>query len=352
MYYVNPISLANKVLNRLEVKAGRSRLISRPVEVTVEPTLMCNSDCLMCNRNFHRKGDKNVSGFLTWETLNKVKPFLRTAERVVFSGFGEPLLHPEFLDMARMIKKEGPHVLFFTNALRLTEDIARGLADTDLDAIYVSMGGGTRETYKKIRGVDGFDDVVRNIEALTRYKRLKKKNRPAVYFNVVAMTSVLDELEEIVSLADRIGVEAVDMPNLVVHGDAVKEESLWLCPERATAAFNRASILAERLHVGFRSPRITECRLDCRHFFTSFYLAWDGQVLSCPQERYIIGNVKDTSLSGIWNGSGIIGLREEYHAGGLDSTCPKCPCWDNRSKTHLDSWPNSREYAQKVPPCL
>jgi len=254
--------------------------------------------------------------------------------------------------MARMIKKEGPHVLFFTNALRLTEDIAKGLVDSGLDIVYVSMGGGTKETYKKIRGVNGFDDVVRNIEALTRYKRLKKKNRPVVYFNVVAMAGVLDELEEIVSLADRIGVEAVDMPNLVVHGDSVKEESLWLCPERATAAFDRASILADRLHVGFRSPRITERRLDCRHFFTSFYVAWDGQVLSCPMERYIIGNVKDSSLSEIWNGSGIIGLREEYYAKGLGSTCAKCPCWDNHPKTFFDSWPNSREYAQKVPPCL
>jgi MoaA/NifB/PqqE/SkfB family radical SAM enzyme len=351
MYYVNPLSLANKILNRLEIKARRTRLISRPIEITLEPTLMCDSNCLMCNRNFFRKEDRNVRGLLDWKTLEAVRPFFRFSERVVFSGFGEPLLHPEFLKMAAAIKKEGPDVLFFTNALDLTEKLAQGLVEADLDFVYVSLGGASRETYKKVRGVDGFDRVVANVEALTRAKKAMNKKRPSVRFNVVAMASVLDELDEIVSLAGRVGVEAVDMPNMVAHGESIRGESLWLQPERAAKALAGAASLAERLGIEFRSPGLAENKLDCRHFFTSFYVAWDGDVLTCPMERYVVGNVKDQAPSAIWNGLGLVGLRKAYFDKGLASTCPKCPCWDYRPDTFFDSWPNSRRYAERIPPC-
>ena len=89
MYFVNKRSFANKILNRLEMKAKRIRMLSRPVELTLEPTLKCNSNCLMCNRNFSRAETKQAEGFLSWATFRKVQPFFQTAERVLFGGFGK-----------------------------------------------------------------------------------------------------------------------------------------------------------------------------------------------------------------------------------------------------------------------
>ena len=50
--------LVNRAANTIERKLGRTRLFSRPSELTIEPTLQCNSDCIMCNRSFNREEDK------------------------------------------------------------------------------------------------------------------------------------------------------------------------------------------------------------------------------------------------------------------------------------------------------
>lgn len=105
MFYVNSVSFLNKLVNRLEIKLKRTRLISRPVSVIIEPTVKCNSNCIMCNRNFHRPDTKQENGMLSKDTLEKVKTFIRTAERIMFGGGGEPFLHPEYTSLLREIKK-------------------------------------------------------------------------------------------------------------------------------------------------------------------------------------------------------------------------------------------------------
>src|SRR6185369_520148 len=150
MFYVNAKSFVNKLVNRAEIKLGRSRLLSRPVELTMEPTLECNSNCVMCNRNFSRQEVKQTKGFLSWDVFNKVRPFFPTAERVLFGGFGEPLMHPHYLEMLKEIKKSGPFVYVFTNGILLNEMVGKELVDAGMDMICVSMGGATKETYHKI----------------------------------------------------------------------------------------------------------------------------------------------------------------------------------------------------------
>lgn len=99
-------TLFRRTLNYIEIKLKRSRLISKPLFVGIEPTLQCNSNCIMCNRQFNRKEDKLANGFLSWDTFNKVKPFFKYAEAVCFGGFGESLLHPDYLPMLYMKLKK------------------------------------------------------------------------------------------------------------------------------------------------------------------------------------------------------------------------------------------------------
>lgn len=348
MHFVNLLSFYNKILNRSEIKLKRIRLISRPVELTLEPTLKCNSNCIMCNRNFNRKEAKNAEGFLSWDILWKVKPFFKYAERVGFSGFGEPLLHPEYLAMLREIKKAGSFVYFFTNGTLMTEEIGKELVEAGIDMICVSIGGASRDTYKKIRGIDAFKTVVDNIKRISEYKRKIKRKKPLLSFNVVAMNSLLPELEALLDLAHELGVEHIAFPNLVVQGESMNKESIWHNKEKAGKTFKKAGDLARELGITFIAPRLDICKIDCREFFKSLYITWDGKVLSCALERYIIGDLNKSTIASIWNGKGITKLRKDYYKKGLEGTCPNCPCWDNRPETFLSPWINSREYAKKI----
>lgn len=348
MFIVNKRSFTNKILNRLEIKAKRIRMRSRPVELTLEPTLKCNSNCVMCNRNFSRAETKQIEGFLSWKTFQRAEPFFRYAERVLFGGFGESLLHPDYTAMIRDIKKSGPFVYFFTNGILMTEVTGRKLADAGMDMICISMGGATRETYRKIRGVDAFDTVVDNIRRISEYRKQKNKGKPILSFNVVAMNSLLPELEQLVRLAHEIGVSKISFPNMVVQGPDIEDESIWLKKGVATRLFAEAGRLANSLGILFIPPNLNVCTNHCFDLFNRLTINWDGTVMSCAMERYIVGNLKETTIGQIWNSEGMIKLRKDYYSLGLERLCPNCTCWDNRPGTFLKPSVNSRKYAQRV----
>ncbi len=343
-----PVPMANDLLNRIEQRLGRPRLISRPVDLTLEPTLRCNSNCIMCNRNFSRREDKKADGFLSWDVLEKVRPFFRFTRSVEFSGFGEPLLHPEFLPMLREIKKFAGFVYFYTNGILLSEGLGRGLVDAGADLISISIGGATRETYRRIRGVDSFDQVVANIRSISGYKIQKGVGKPILAFNVVIMNSLLPELREMVTLAHAIGVSRIALPNLVAQGEAMIPESVWGNREAALEEFRKTRDFARNLAVEFQAPELRGFSLRCRAFFKRMFITWDGLVLSCPLERFRVGDLREQKIGSIWNGDGLRKLRRRYLRQGPAALCPRCPCWDDRPESYLRPWPNSREFAEKV----
>lgn len=346
--YTNYRAVLTKLINLLEIRMKRTRLISRPLNITLEPTLRCNSNCIMCNRNFNRKEDKASQGFLSWEILNAAKPFFKHAKSVLFGGFGEALMHPDYIPMLKEIKKEGPFVYFFTNGILLTEETGQALVEAGIDRISISMGGASRETFHKIRGVDAFDQVVDNIRKLDAYKRKTNRKKPVLAFNVVAMTSILNEFEALMHLAKSVGVESVTMPNMVVQGKELMDESIWHHEKKARAAIIKAADLSKKLGIHYSPPNLDRCTVDCHEFFKKFAINWDGTVMSCPMERYIVGDLKKNTMEEIWNGTGMRGLRKRYFEEGIQGVCPNCFSWDNRPEAYLYPAENAREFANKL----
>ncbi|OGP13030.1 MAG: hypothetical protein A2052_04000 [Deltaproteobacteria bacterium GWA2_54_12] len=343
------VSISNMYLNRFEVSQKRTRLLSRPLNIALEPTLKCNSDCFMCNRNFSRAETKKAESFLSWETFNMVRPLFKYTRSVLFGGFGEALLHPEYIPMLREMKKEARFVFTYTNAILMTEEVGRALVDAGMDRICVSIGGASRETYKKIRGVDKYDRVVENLKLIRDYKKKKGVARPAVFLEVVAVNSVLPEMTAFIELASELEVKTVTVANMVAQGEALRKESVWLNPVEAKAAFEKASKLAEKYGIKFNQPSLeAKRRTGCSMLFDMMVVNWDGTVMSCPRERYIIGDLRSTPPGDIWNSKGMKELRKNLYEKGLADVCPRCTCWDNDPENFLDPPFNSREHATRI----
>jgi len=85
---------------------------------------------------------------------------------LVFTGMGEPLLHPQILDMFRTSKSAGiPTVRVVTTALLLTKEKTDTiLSNQSLDQIFVSLDAFRPETYQKVKRSPHFDKVLANIE--------------------------------------------------------------------------------------------------------------------------------------------------------------------------------------------
>ena len=124
-------------------EAGEERLalhLARPDvrRAYIEVTSHCNLDCAMCVRQVW----KDPSGHMSWETFEAVVEGLRAfphLRQVTFGGYGEPLIHPRFPEMAARVAELGVEVVVTTNGLLLDGPMAEQLLDARLGRVVVSL---------------------------------------------------------------------------------------------------------------------------------------------------------------------------------------------------------------------
>jgi MoaA/NifB/PqqE/SkfB family radical SAM enzyme len=118
----------------------------------------CNSRCISCDYWRHGRAELDL------ESVSRLLPGLeRLKTEVVLISGGEPLLNPQWAEIAALLRGRGLKLWLLTSGLSLAKH-ARTVAAL-FDAITVSLDGTDRSTYAAIRGVDAFDVVCRGIRA-------------------------------------------------------------------------------------------------------------------------------------------------------------------------------------------
>ncbi len=137
-----------------------SNSLQRLPLVTLYLTERCNSRCVTCD--YWRTGRADV----TLESVRALLPSLEQlqTQAVLISG-GEPLLNPEWPEIAHELRSQGLSLWLLTSGLSLAKH-ARRVAQL-FDAVTVSMDGTNPETYAAIRGLDAFDKVCEGVRAVT-----------------------------------------------------------------------------------------------------------------------------------------------------------------------------------------
>ena len=91
----------------------------------LEPTKKCNLACLGCYRENDPRGHKTLA-----EVRHDLDVFrrFRTVDGVSIAG-GDPLVHPEIVEIVRMVARDGLKPIVNTNGLALTEELLGELKD-------------------------------------------------------------------------------------------------------------------------------------------------------------------------------------------------------------------------------
>jgi radical SAM protein with 4Fe4S-binding SPASM domain len=215
------------------------------------------------------------------------------------------------------------------------------------DEVCISFGGATEETYQKIRGVP-MAPIVENIKYLNSLKRSLNKKKPKLSFAIVAMKSIFNDLLDILDIARDIGVEKIEMANIVVQDERLIDESPWLHKEEYLSIMDEFKKKAERYNIELQLFKLENCLEECFHLFSSITITWDGLILSCPMERFIIGNLNEYDIKSIWNHKNYLKLRDRYLKEGLESLCKNCFTWNNSKEAYLYPNKNSRLYAEVI----
>jgi MoaA/NifB/PqqE/SkfB family radical SAM enzyme len=349
-----------------EFGAGQAVLQAGPLEAYVEVAARCNLRCQMCPITVDPRYDplSGRPGLFAPELFDRLEPFFPTLQRVYLIGLGEPTLHAGLPEFTRRLAEVGVEVWVTTNATLLDDEQAEALALAGLSHVSVSIDGGTRETYERIRVRGKFDHVVRGLKALGRARA--RHGNPEIWLNVVATASNVPELVQLVELCAEAGGDGVFIEGLYPYShptieEFCRKESLdHLGEERVRELFAAAESRAAELGIRWmtrldeqvmNAPKLStepapplpeaasqpqpappeageEAPLTlpfaCSEPWSNLNINASGEVRPCCFNDIVLGDLNKQSIEEIWNGPGYTALRSDMAAGRVPPTCATC----------------------------
>ena len=263
-------------------------------------------------------------------------------------GIGEPLLNKQIFEIVAYLKTKGATVLFNSDAISLTQKRAAQLIDSGLDEYRVSMDAATRETYARIRGVDQFARVIRNVGYLVSLLQQQGCSRPRVSMWFTTLKTNLDELPAFIRLAAQLGVPEVNAQRLVFYGQglAVQEQSLHRrLEEREQGLLGEAEAVAQQYGITFKASGATtpiqslngaapdqRPWAGCQRPWTLSYVTANGNVLPCcispwttkSYRNLVLGNAFTTEFAHVWNGERYQQFRQDFESEVAPDPCRGC----------------------------
>ena len=316
-----------------------------PHTLYLETTNRCDSECQTCLRTFNTLEPPKD---LTLAEVQRLVDQFPVLERVVLHGIGEPLLNKQIFEIVAYLKTKGATVLFNSDAISLTQKRAAQLIDSGLDEYRVSMDAATRETYARIRGVDQFARVIRNVGYLVSLLQQQGCSRPRVSMWFTTLKTNLDELPAFIRLAAQLGVPEVNAQRLVFYGQglAVQEQSLHRrLEEREQGLLGEAEAVAQQYGITFKASGATtpiqslngaapdqRPWAGCQRPWTLSYVTANGNVLPCcispwttkSYRNLVLGNAFTTEFAHVWNGERYQQFRQDFESEVAPDPCRGC----------------------------
>jgi MoaA/NifB/PqqE/SkfB family radical SAM enzyme len=327
------------------VPGGRPAVaLDLPAVLYIETTNRCDSLCQTCIRTFQTLEPPKD---LTLSELTRIAEQFPRLQQVFLHGIGEPLLNPDLFRMITSLKGRGVRVVFNSDAIGLTDKKQRGLVESGLDELRVSMDAATPETYRAIRGVATFDRVVENVTALVDLKKAYGVATPKISLWFTVMKKNVGELPDFIRLAGKIGAAQVNVQRLVHYGQglAIQDQSLYgTLTALETEMLAEAARLSQELGIGMSASGNTTPEESltpeererpwsgCQRPWSLSYVTANGNVLPCcispwtarDYGRLVLGNALTETFAEIWNGERYRQFRTQFESHEAPDPCRGC----------------------------
>lgn len=179
-----------------------------PVEASIDPSYLCNVDCVWCNSKRILHGELHAKT-MTEEHLLKLCGFLIEwgVRGFCFAGGGDSTLNPGLWPAMRLIKKAGRENAIITNGIAVDTFEKQETLASCCRWIGVSLDAGTAETYGRVKQVSPktFDKVLNNIAAMVRIVKDNNLQCDIAVKYLIHPTNA-EEISKACALAKELGV--------------------------------------------------------------------------------------------------------------------------------------------------
>lgn len=225
---------------------------------------------------------------------------------IVIAGHGDPLRHPRFAEICRIIRASGVGTLGITTPLvAISDENFDAFFESAIDVVEVQLDANSAATYQTIHGADHFERVLANIQRIQERRQARQSPQPLIVCSLTRCAANLGELEEFYDRWIRQTGWAV------IHGYNDFDGRLAADPLLRLTPPNREA---------------------CRRLTRRMMLLADGMTPQCSQDvtgKTSFGNWTQTPLVQLWAGRGLTELRQDHAARAWKrhAACRNCGEW-------------------------
>ena len=193
-----------------------STAISNPLALIAELTHRCPLHCVYCSNPLELKNRANELPTETWTRV-----FQEAAQAGVLQADltgGEPLARTDIIELVRAARTAGLYVNLITSGMPLDEARLAKLIEVGLDHLQLSFQVAREEAANEISGTKAHAQKLRVLEWL-------KQVRVAVTLNFVIHRSNIDQIDEMLALAESSSATRVEFANVQYYGWALKNRA-------------------------------------------------------------------------------------------------------------------------------
>ncbi|MCW4010849.1 MAG: radical SAM protein [Candidatus Bathyarchaeota archaeon] len=311
-----------------------------PLVVSWNLTRKCNLKCSHCYIN--ATPNELVGELNTEESKRLIDQIAEVSRPLLILSGGEPLLRKDVYELVRYGTEKGLRMGLGSNGCLIDAKAARNLKEAGIKTVSISLDSPIPEQHDEFRGVAGsWQKAVDAVKAL-------RENDVLVQINTTLTQQNYNQIDDIMSLSEQIGVENFHLFFLVPTGRGTKIADI--SPEmyedmiKHTFAKTAKHKLNVRPSCAPQFMRIAkDMGLDMRQWIRGCIAGMyycriypNGDITPCPYLPVKLGNIREQTFKEIWLNSPVFkALRDPNSLKGKCGACDyKIVCGGCRARAY------------------
>jgi len=293
------------------------KITSFPEEVMVEPSSICNLNCVLCpiSKGFINREKK----FMDLDSFKKIFFIPRFfIKKINFWNFGEPFLNKELPEMISFVSLTNVKTQVSTNGLIYNKKYILKILKSGLTNLIISLDTYNKKDYVKYRVKGDFDKLIKNTKKIIKLKKsLNSKTKIILQFLITKKNQ--NDINKIIKFANQFKSDDIIIKTIGIGSSFVdpnKKEKNFI-PTNKYNRYNKNLIIENK-----------EVK-RCKYIWKKALILSDNTLIPCCRDQKSelkLGNVSKKSLLKEFNNKKYRNLRKNilsYQKRML--MCLRCP---------------------------
>jgi len=343
MFWVYPLwwnrKWAGFLLNKLFPKLGIDLF---PPFLEIEPTTVCNFNCVCCEQSYWKEPPKNMS----FAQFKNIFDQFGRPKWIGLTGIGSSYLNKDYHKMMAYAKSRGTIVEVFDHFAHFKNDEQiKELINIGPDFQFISTYGGSKKSFEKVcRGSD-YTVIEENIRKFVKFKKQMKKRFPLLSFHYIVTKDSKDEVLGFLDFIHSLNTEIAEvLVTPMLHNFKGAEDYSVKIDEKYVEKIRKradkygipvtVNMCAKQEAEGLeKKPDIN----NCREFIMPFVFV-TGHVTPCCaqneankrdwQKKMALGNLFEKPMREVWYSPRYKKMRKLIIQNKCPKVCALCPAYD------------------------